>query len=326
MSAPKENIVSEVQEEVPVEKEEWEQLGFESNEAYQKAITTPAVADETPEQDTQELYDAAGEIDYTKKPEEQVAEGKTEVQPASKVSDLKEAVSSVKKSPVKGLDKVLPANNVVMPKVVTEALDETNNPKEVIEEVAKVDKKAAKNPLVFAQKYLGISETDPAQQKTIKGFFDKAVPGWIKDNKEVMSDARAWCAAFVNNILNEGQFPTLDYGNDNFNLVRARKYAGIGEPVPNINEAEPGDIVVVKDTKNNTGYHVAFYSGKKGDSHLMLGGNQDNQVNVKEIDTDSLQVVSVRRLKGIENIDNDTLQDITSTEFYSGKNKKTKLR
>ena len=245
---------------------------------------------------------------------------------------MQSAISDVKSQGLsknlKGLENSLPqASKTIMPKVVGAALTETDNPKEVIEEIAKVDKKAANNPLIFAQKYLGIDEKDPTQQATIKGFINKAVPGFVKKASEVSQDAKAWCAAFVNNVLNEGDFGGLDYESDKYNLIRARKYAKIGEEVPNISEGKPGDIMVVKDLTGTNGYHVAFYSGKKNGKHLMLGGNQDGRyVNVKEIDEDSLKIVSVRRLKNIEDIDEDSLKLITSSKHYSSTDKKSNLR
>lgn len=244
-----------------------------------------------------------------------------------KVRFLQHQINDLVKVGNKELTTALPnASKMINPKVVGEALAETNNPVEVIDEIEKIDKKAAKNPLVFAEKYLGIDEQNPKHQKTIKGFFDRVIPNWIKNPSEVTKDSRAWCAAFVNNVLHEGKFEKLDKDGDSFNLVRARQYSRIGESVNSIDEAKPGDVIVVKNKDKNE-YHVAFYSGKNEDNHLMLGGNQDGRyVNIKEIDRDSLSIVSVRRLKNIEDMSEEDLKKIISSEHYSSKKKKSNLR
>ncbi len=98
-------------------------------------------------------------------------------------------------------------------------------------------------------------------------------------------------------------------------MVRAKQYEKIGSEVDGLDNAKPGDLVIVQ-SKETKGYHVSFYSGKKNGQHLMLGGNQGNKVSVREINTDSLNITAVRRVKNVQSIKDSGLADINSTEHY----------
>lgn len=208
-------------------------------------------------------------------------------------------------------------------KTVQKSLSTPESAKATIDKLVEVDK-AAKNPLIFVNKYMGLHEDNPEHQDTIKGFMDAAVPGWVKKGSDMTKDSFAWCAALVNNVLNEGGFGQLEYGNDRFNLIRARQYSNIGEPT-SLDKGKPGDIIVVKD-KSTNGYHVAFYAGEKNGVPLMMGGNQNDQVNIKEVDTDSLDIVSMRRLKNVEDLDKESLNKILDTKYYIKKGNKLNTR
>lgn len=203
-------------------------------------------------------------------------------------------------------------------KAVTEIAKEIKDPvksKEVINTVIENDVVASRNPLMLANKYLGFDENNTKHQSTIKGFLNEAVPGYIKNNGSVTKDQNAWCAAFVNNILSEGKFDTLDYGKDNYNLIRAKQYSNIGSPVKSVDEAKPGDVVVTRNKINGKwNYHTGFYSGKKDGKYTMIGGNQNNKVSVKTIPKDS--IYSVRRIKGVEQLKAAEQKNILSTEFF----------
>ena len=233
-------------------------------------------------------------------------------------SDVKKIVSDVKGALVKV--KSLPANSpesVEVKKVIDNNLIDPEKSKETIKTVVEEDETVANNPLNLANKYLGLDENNTEQQDTIKGFLNNAIPGYMKNKGEVTKDENAWCAAFVNSILKEGKFETLDYGKDKYNLIRAKQYENIGSKVQDINSAKPGDIVIVQ-SKKTKGYHVAFYSGKEGNRNLILGGNQNNIVSVKEIDMDSTNVVSIRRIKNIEDMKKINLAKINSTNVGGG--------
>jgi uncharacterized protein (TIGR02594 family) len=192
--------------------------------------------------------------------------------------------------------------------------------KDAVVQVANVDKQGIRNPLYFANKYLGIREDDPKQQKTIKGFLNDAVgKNWVEKDSEVTLDSRAWCAAFVDHILEEGKFNRLDTTNT-FSRVRAKEYKNIGQPVASLSKATPGDLIILTNKKTG-GSHVGFYAGKDGDDYTILGGNQDDQVNIKPIDTDSVDV-TVRRIKDVENMPEKDLNIFYSSEYYFKDDKK----
>ena len=77
----------------------------------------------------------------------------------------------------------------------------------------------------------------------------------------------AWCGAFVHWILESVGAPTLDYGNNKYNLTRARAYKEYGQA-----SSRPffGSIAV----KGSS--HVGFVAGiNKSETHvILLGGNQ----------------------------------------------------
>lgn len=211
---------------------------------------------------------------------------------------------------------------------------EEGNVEDVLKTIEKFDPKTANNPLEFANAYLGLDENNALHQNTIKSFLDAAVPGFAKKASDVTQDSRAWCAAFVNHVLSSMNQSTLDDGGDPYNIVRAKKYLDIGEKVdmgtgffgggdPDWNAARPGDIVVIK-SRDGGGSHVAFYSGMKNGKALLLGGNQNDQVNVMEFNPEKSKLSGVRRLKNIKNLSKDALASIQNTKYYSGKGAKTK--
>jgi hypothetical protein len=79
----------------------------------------------------------------------------------------------------------------------------------VTEEVAKdamVDSpELVTNPLEIAATYLGIEETDPAQYETIAGFYESAISdtSLLAKTPKALATEKAWCAAFVNYVLNK---------------------------------------------------------------------------------------------------------------------------
>lgn len=235
----------------------------------------------------------------------------------------KNAISKINSSQSTGLEKK---------KAVTEITKEIKDPvksKEVIDTVIENDIVASRNPLVFANKYLGFDENNTEHQATIKGFLNQAVPGYIKNDGAVTKDKNAWCAAFVNNILTEGKFDTLDYGKDNYNLIRAKQYSNIGSPVESVNEAKPGDVMVTRKwvvnedhPKGYWQYHTGFYSGKKDGKYTMLGGNQNDKVSVRTISEDS--IYSVRRVSGVEDLKEAEQTNILSTEFFDDSSKRSR--
>lgn len=199
--------------------------------------------------------------------------------------------------------------------IVQAGLDNAVTAINTLDVIAKYNPELAKNPLEVANAFLGLDENNPEHQSTIKGFFDRVVPGYTEKNSDVTKDTKAWCAAFVHNVLSQTGLPTLDANGDNFNYVRAKQYLGLGENIGGFNSAKPGDIMVVRNKKTG-GHHVAFYSGQKKDRYLMLGGNQNDQVNVTEFNPEKSELLGIRRINGVEDLEADALQKIQNTPWY----------
>lgn len=119
---------------------------------------------------------------------------------------------------------------------------------------------ASEAPVLIAkEKYWGLNENEhTAELKDLMGINPKETP---------------WCAAFVNSILKES-----GYTGTNSNL--ARSFLKYGEKV---SEPKIGDIVVFPREISWQG-HVGFYYGNKEINgelyYLILGGNQNNEVNI----------------------------------------------
>lgn len=166
-----------------------------------------------------------------------------------------------------------------------------------VREIINTDTEASNNPLTFAKKYLGISETNKEGQKAIKGFFDEVVPGWVDDPEDVSSSEKAWCAAFANHVLKANNMSTVDISEDPYNALRAKNYQNIGRTVEGIESAKEGDVIVTKN-KTTGRYHVSFYSGSKDGKYRILGGNQEGRVSVRNIKSNE-EIVSVRRVNQV---------------------------
>ena len=134
----------------------------------------------------------------------------------------------------------------------------------------------------------------------------------------------AWCAAFVDAILHEGDVSRLKG-----NRLGALAYENYGAPVDSVDAAKQGDIVVLHsrnvaidrvtrkvvfdsipydetDSKYHQepdkyqivpGYHVGFYvgEGRADNTFQLLGGNQSNTVSIKSFDMGKIH--KIRRLK-----------------------------
>jgi uncharacterized protein (TIGR02594 family) len=91
---------------------------------------------------------------------------------------------------------------------------------------------------------------------------DIGVPSWYNN------DDQAWCAIWMNRILQASQLPS----GTGFDLLRARSFERWGQKllVPS-----PGAIMVFSRPE---GAHVGLYLGERADAYRILGGNQSNQV------------------------------------------------
>ena len=102
-----------------------------------------------------------------------------------------------------------------------------------------------------------------------------------------------WCAAFLNSILNSQGIPGSESVSDN--PLMARSFLDWGESV---DTPRRGDIVVFR--RGNSGWegHVAIYLStveRDGRTYYrILGGNQNNEVNVTEYPVSRL--LDIRRM------------------------------
>jgi len=102
-----------------------------------------------------------------------------------------------------------------------------------------------------------------------------------------------WCAAFLNAVLNQHGIPGSESVSDH--PLMARSFLEWGESV---DVPRRGDIMVFR--RGNSGWegHVAIYLGtieKNGRTYYrILGGNQDNEVNVSDYPASLL--LDIRRI------------------------------
>ena len=181
---------------------------------------------------------------------------------------------------------------------------------EVVQRV--VQNTEPENPLPIAMQWLDVNELDP-EGVELRSDLWSTIHGKA-DTTAMVDENWAWCAAFVNYSLTEAGADTL-VTDDPYNKGRAKAYETFGESVKGSNtkemlgNAREGDIVVKKkmvpildDDGNPTGkmrpqYHVGFFSGYNAETGMvnLLGGNQNDQVNITAYPVD--QVTAVRRIR-----------------------------
>lgn len=166
----------------------------------------------------------------------------------------------------------------------------------------------ADNPLPIALQYLGVNESDPEGTELRAEIWDNVFGADSSESDKFTKENQAWCAGFVNHILKKAGADSLQT-NDIYDQGRAKEYLGLGEKVSDLSDAKMGDLVVkmamVNERDKNgkpTGkkkpqYHVGFFSGYDSETGqvLILGGNQDDQVNVTAYPES--QVQGVRRIQ-----------------------------
>ena len=100
---------------------------------------------------------------------------------------------------------------------------------------------------------------------TILKYFKDIGHGWVKD------DETAWCAAFLNWVL-------LKAGHQHTGSLAARSFLNYGTltKTPAL-----GDIVVLWRIRKDSPFgHVGIYISETKNDIYILGGNQDNMVNI----------------------------------------------
>ena len=194
--------------------------------------------------------------------------------------------------------------------VSLEKVETATTPEAVTEAVAEATPVvAADNPLeyIFNKGFIGLDEKNPEHQGTISGFINNAVPNFVTKDSQVTQSSKAWCGAFADHVLENLGVARLDTG-DKYDKLRAAQYLGYGEDAGGVDNAQAGDLVVIR---NPDGWHVSFYVGKneKGEV-LALGGNQGNSVKVSAYS--AAEVKGVRRITDVGSMDVDMLKDISS--------------
>ncbi len=143
----------------------------------------------------------------------------------------------------------------------------------------------------LAQRFVGVKEipTDESNPQVLAML--KLDGDWPK------GDHVPWCSAFTNYIAWLIRLPRSK-------SLRARSWLTVGKAVE-LNDATIGfDVVILKrgggrqpgPTVINAPGHVGFFAGREGKDVLLLGGNQNDAVNVTRYS--STRLLGVRRLFG----------------------------
>lgn len=122
-------------------------------------------------------------------------------------------------------------------------------------------------PIVFSQ--LGVKEISGKKDnpEILKYFLEIGFDG------HKLKDETAWCSAFANWVCKTAG---LDYSKK----LDARSWLKVGMPVT---VPELGDIVVLwRESKSSWKGHVGFYMNQDEKYIYILGGNQNNEVNIRK--------------------------------------------
>ena len=229
------------------------------------------------------------------------------------------------------------ANVELDEKVVPDQIDTLNKQNELSSvdqlamEVLEQDPRLGKNGVEAAAEYLGINENDVESQETIRGFYESTLNNPADSLKGTdptlptlttgqLATERAWCAAFAFHVLKEmGVDASTELSG--YDKVRAKEYMRLGTKVYDnkkkdniVSDAKVGDLIIkMKLVKNEeTGkfkenYHVGFFAGMspKSNEVLILGGNQNDEVNVTSYPSSEVQ--SINRIEGLRDLNSDDI-------------------
>jgi uncharacterized protein (TIGR02594 family) len=118
-----------------------------------------------------------------------------------------------------------------------------------------------------ARKYEGLREVPgPRHNTTILGWLER-LKAWWRD------DETPWCGVYVAHCMREAGFPLPKL------WMRASEWATWGANL-RASHVAPGAVLVF--TRKGGG-HVGFYVGEDKTFYYVLGGNQNNMVNVAKI-------------------------------------------
>lgn len=126
-----------------------------------------------------------------------------------------------------------------------------------------------KDLIDFAQTQIGVTEIPGANDnEVIVNYAKMSGFKWVND------DETPWCSIFAN-------FCAMKCGYERTFSAAARSWLNIGET---IEQPIEGCIAVFKRGASNWQGHVGFFFGRHPNGNLLiLGGNQDNSVSIKEM-------------------------------------------
>lgn len=130
--------------------------------------------------------------------------------------------------------------------------------------------------LSYAEQYIGVKEVPGSgSNPTILGWIKKWF-SWAKDDGEI-----AWCAIFINEMLKLAGIKGTGKAN-------AKSFLDWGVKV---NNPKKGDIVVFdRGSVGSWQGHVGIFIDIAGNGEIyVLGGNQNNQVNIQKYSTSRLR-------------------------------------
>lgn len=130
--------------------------------------------------------------------------------------------------------------------------------------------------LQIVKKYLGMTET--THTKLLSDYMAKA-------GLKLNPSTTAWCSGFANAVIHE-------LGMKGTNSLAARSWLNWGKKV-DLDDAQPGDIVVFKRGNSSWQGHVSFFVKRQGSNVIVMGGNQSNKVNEQAYPISS--ILGVRR-------------------------------
>ena len=153
------------------------------------------------------------------------------------------------------------------------------------------------DPYGVARNHLGVREIPGAKNNPLIVRWHRRLANWIND------DETAWCSSFAN-------YCAAEAGYESSGKLDARSWLHVGQPV-NLADARPGDVVVLwRGNPNSWTGHVAFlehYNAKRGLLYL-LGGNQNNEVNITAYDPGKL--LGIRRLRSLDRLQGNTSRHV----------------
>lgn len=150
------------------------------------------------------------------------------------------------------------------------------------------------SPYQIASTYVGTRELSNAKENNplILAFIQCC------DNiPPELSDEVPWCSAFVNFIMKNLRLPRT-------RALSAKSWMNIGVAVSSYNNAIVDSDIVIMNRGNNPALgHVGFYAGfhfdnkpegATGNSVMILGGNQNNQVCIESFPVS--MIAGIRRI------------------------------